>query len=210
MSETPPRRRRPVLVEMAHDPADAAEGAAPPAPSPQDAPPPPDAAEQFEEAVVAARRRRSFWGRLALWSLAPIVTIAGGLWLYGIVETAIARSPWLGAVASTLAILLAVALAALILKEIAAIGRLRRVTRLRQLAERALQPDEEADDAAGSVQDAAKDDAARRAEAGAAAEAAIAGMETIYRGRTELAWARAEARERGDDAGDGPARFARL
>lgn len=116
-------RRAPRLIENVDD--------LPPLPPDDDAPdaPPPPPAAQPRPPSLAARL---FWG-----GLATLATMALGLWAWDVVDTLMTRNPWLGRVAAIAAALAAAGLVAVALRELAAIARLRRVDRLKEVAGRA-------------------------------------------------------------------------
>lgn len=116
-------RRAPRLIENVGDLPPL-----PPEDDAQDAPQPPPAAQPRPPSLAA----RMFWG-----GLATLATMALGLWAWDVVDTLMARNPWLGRAAAVAAALAAAGLVAVALRELAAIARLRRVDRLKEVAGRA-------------------------------------------------------------------------
>lgn len=97
--------------------------------------------DAFEEEAVgrrqpAAVRRRGGpgWGSLFLASAGALLALALGLWVEGLVRELFSRADWLGWSASAFAIMAALALLALFIREILALFRLRSVTKLQQAA----------------------------------------------------------------------------
>ena len=154
---------------------------------PQEAPPPPDAMGLPEgramrlAAQLAARRpnpvARLFWG-----AAAGLITLLAGIAAWDAIIALLAARPVLGWLATGLAGLLAMSALGLVLREVAAFGRLGRLDAIRSKAE-----------AAQATQDL-----------GAAREV-VAALEALYRRRPELAGARADlARQSGDIFDAGP------
>lgn len=167
--DQPPRRARRLVIEEAVS----ASGPAPDAeeaelgPSPQDAPPPPDAAAAWKAGTTERSARRSWgWLRLFFAAVGLAASISIALWADALYRDAVAASPILGYV--VLALLGAILFAGLVLvgRELAAIGRIRRIGDVRSLAERALAPE------------ASARDARRAADA----------LARLYRGRRDLEW----------------------
>jgi len=168
--------RKPVVFDL--DPEE------PPAQSVTDAPPVPDldgdtALQSTVEAL--AQPRRAGWGGwiwgLVLGLVGTIVSVAA--WDYA--TSLIDRVPLLGLIVA--AALIGLALAALIfcLRELAALGRLRRVDGLRQGCATAR---------VGTLQDA---------------QAQVAALQRFYKGRADLDWARRTLEDRKDDLLDADA-----
>jgi putative membrane protein len=126
-------RRDPVILDLEATPL-------PDAPAPADAPPVPETGPAAAERLVGSVRGRRLSGlaRLFWASLAGLVLLAAGLALHDFVVGLLATRPWAGWLALGLAAVLAFALLALGLSELAALARLRRVDRLRGQAAAAL------------------------------------------------------------------------
>lgn len=163
----------------------------PPRVGPQDAAPPPeqDAALRAETAETArfGRPRMGFWVRLLLWAVGLLATLQIALAAERLVLELMARAPWAAWGAAALVAAAALALVALTARELAAIGRLRRVEALRE-----------------DILAAAASGDARRARV------AMGDLERLYRGRKDVvdvgAWRR--LRDLCDDAVDADARLA--
>ncbi|MFC7704374.1 YcjF family protein [Plastorhodobacter daqingensis] len=155
-------------------------------PSPADAPPIEDAPEgraMRRAAQIAARGRRgSLAGRLFLAAAGGFLTLVLSLAAWDFVARLLARVPVLGAVAGLLLVLLLCAAVALALRELLAFARLRRIDQLRDAAEAAVL-------------------SADRAQA----LRVVAGIEALYAGREDLAWARRRLGERRDELFDASA-----
>ncbi len=104
---------------------------------------------QIAERQTAAARGRSWrWGAL-FWSAASaFVLLALGVATTSFVEELFARSPWLGSAGAMLAGLAALALAVIVVREVAGLARLGSVAALRERAEQAIQSDDRAAGAA--------------------------------------------------------------
>ena len=173
-------RKGPVLIEV-----DEAEGTPPPTPA--EAPPLPegsggDRPPAVLRAAGVARRRlgwlgRLFWGTLAALLIAATVD---GVMTYAL--SVFASGSVLGLTVLGLLVLLIVLLLLLALREAAALARLRSVEETRLLAVRS------------------------RGEASLSGAKTVAGhLHRLYRGRSDLSWARAEVAERADDLFDADA-----
>ncbi len=161
--------------------------ALPEAPSPADAPPPDDplpAATQ-QALAIAAHGRRWGLGRLALALFGALVSLAVGVAMTEFVAALFRDNPVLGSIALALVVGLMLVLAVICLRELAALSRLGRIETLRARAVEA--------HASGSP---------------AAIEALLGGLDTLYRGRPELADARRKVSEATGDMPDTPARLA--
>ncbi|MEL7464207.1 MAG: TIGR01620 family protein [Pseudomonadota bacterium] len=179
MNETP-KRRGPTLIE------DGLSDLPPAHESPAEAPPV-DEAEAPATAVaarIAAGESRGsgtlvklFWG-----ALISLLLMALGLWFWETVESLIARNVWLGRIALGLVIIVAITLAALILRELASLSRIRKTDDLRAAAEHA-----------------------RAARDRTAAGDVAAALDRLYRSRAELAAPRAELAGRTDEILDADA-----
>lgn len=161
--------------------------ALPEAPSPADAPPldeaPPVAAQRA--LAIAARGRGWGLGRLALALLGSLLTLVVGVALADFVTGLFAENALLGSLGLGLLVAFLAVLAAICLLELAALARLGRIETLRSRAAEA--------QASGSP---------------AAADALMKGLDTLYRGRPELADARRRIREAAGDMPDTPSRLA--
>ncbi|MDH5799154.1 MAG: TIGR01620 family protein, partial [Paracoccaceae bacterium] len=123
----------PVLIELQDEPEQ----------GPQNAPPPPDLTESSAIRQLAVTKRPA--GRLARWFwrlLAAILVFAFSLWAWGLVTSTVAANPVLGyAVTVVLGAFVLVSLL-IILREFAAIARLKKLDGLREEAEHALETDD--------------------------------------------------------------------
>lgn len=165
----------PVLIERS-DASEMTPAEAPPVPE-IGAPDPTGAAMQGVAAIAGrkpSRLRRWFWS-LFLTLLGFVLSVAA----YDFVAGLIARNIWLGTVALVLLATFLLVVAALGLKEMLALVRLRRVDKLQLAVTRAL-----------THQDLGE------------ARAALAKLTRFYRGRDELKWALQRVDERQADAFD--------
>ena len=163
------------------------QAALPDAPSPAEAPPLDDPLPPAAERAlaIAAHGRRWGLGRLALALFAGLVTLVIGVVLTDFVATLFVQNRVLGSLGLALLAGFLAVLAAICLRELAAIARLGRIETIRG---RALEAH-----ATGSP---------------AAAEALLAGLDRLYRGRPELAEARRRLADAAGDMPDTPARLA--
>jgi len=90
------------------------------------------------EQVVSKLSRRFGWGSVFVWAFFSLATLAAGLWYTRFISVALARDDWLGLLANGVAILLAVALFVLFLRELIGLWRLSKLTAIRRDAEAAL------------------------------------------------------------------------
>lgn len=181
----------PVLFELDDD----ADPSTTPEPSVSDAPPVPDLAPAFDAApppdgaamqtaarVVSgapSRLARWFWG-LALSAIGAVVSVAA--WDFAM--SLMARNPILGWIVTGLFVAFLVVLAIIILRELAAFGRLKRIDGIRRAADTA------------------------RAEADLeAARAVIKRLDALYAGREDLRWGRQRLSEKGAEQFDAAALF---
>ncbi len=79
------------------------------------------------------------WGVLFVVSVTALLSFGIGLWLTSTIEAMFARSEWLGWIASGLAVIATIALALFILGEIAAVWRLRKLGKIRENVQNALE-----------------------------------------------------------------------
>jgi putative membrane protein len=93
-------------------------------------------------AVMTPRKRRMPWGTLFWSALSGLVLMALGLAVTNLVEDLYARAPWLGAVGLVLALLAALALLVVMLREIVGLARLATVESLRQRAVSIIESDD--------------------------------------------------------------------
>ena len=98
-----------------------------------DAPLQPPPATLKEQVATGIR-----WGSILVSTAVGLVTLAAGLWFTRFVSVAVARDDWIGWIAKGAAILIAVALTALLLKELFGFLRLARLSRIRRAADRAV------------------------------------------------------------------------
>ncbi len=171
--------RRPVVLER-EGAASATPATAPPVPD-HDLPQP----RAMQAAVAFAARPPSRLGRLFWASLVTLLGFVASLAAWEFVTGLLARNPLLGTVAATLVALTLVAALLVVLRELAALSRLRRVDAVHRAAEAAL--------AAGDV---------------AAARQVTARIAALYSGRPELALGRERLAARADEAFDADAVFA--
>lgn len=157
----------------------------PEAPSPADAPPPDDPVATERALSLAAHGRRWGLGALFLSLLGGLLTFWLGIALTAFVSDLLARHPLLGTVSAVLLGALGIVLAAICLRELAALARLGRIETLRARAAEA--------QAGGSA---------------TAAEALMKGLDALYRGRPELATARRKLAGAKDDTPDTEDRLA--
>lgn len=181
MTET--KRRGPTLIE------DGLEDLPPAPESPAEAPPiddiPGDGAPAAATAARLAAGRGRGGGALArvFWaSFLSLFMLGLGLWFWRTVEALIAANPWLGWVALALGVVAAATLGLLALRELASLARLRRIDDIRASAERA-----------------------RASRDRTAALAVVRSLDRLYRGRAELAEARATLAAGRDEVIDGDA-----
>jgi putative membrane protein len=98
-----------------------------------------DAIEADDGVVVpVARRRRAPWLAILISALGGLVTLAIGLGVERLIADLFAVTPWLGWVALGLAVLAAIALAAIVGRELGGVLRERKIERLRAAAADAL------------------------------------------------------------------------
>lgn len=161
--------------------------ALPEAPEPADAPPPDDPLPLATQQAlaIAARGRRWGLGRLALALFGALLALVVGVALAEFVAGLFVENAFLGSVGLALLAGLLLVLAVICLRELAALARLGRIETLRARAVEA--------HASGSP---------------AAVEALLGGLDTLYRGRTELETARRRVSEAVGDMPDTPARLA--
>jgi putative membrane protein len=134
-----------------------------------------DVAEREVEAAQGAgvaKRRRLELSTIAWVGLGGLVSLAVGLWIDGLIEALFARARGLGAIGAGFALLLVVGALGLLIREIAAVARQRRIAELHAALARARADDDR--------------DAAR---------ALVARLAALYIRRPETARARAEVEE---------------
>ena len=112
------------------------------------------------------------WGSLLFGALGGLVTIAAGVWFSDLITGLLARDDWLGWAALGLLAIAVFSGLVIVIREVWALFRLRRLGQLRQSAE----------------------DAARKEDKAAASRVA-AELERLYRSRPDLAWARARLKD---------------
>lgn len=166
------RKSGPVLIDLDESA---------PGPSPAEAPMVPDLAPEAQGAAmqqvaaIAARKP----SRLARWFWSLLVTLLGfaaGVFAWDFVTGLAARSPVLGAVALALVGLLCLVLLAIVVRELAAFNRLKRIDVIHKGADAAL----------------AEGDLARAREV-------MGRLDVLYAGRPDTAWGRQRLQERRDD-----------
>ncbi len=164
----------PVLIDL--DDKDAAQPDA--APAVPDGVDDPQRAAMQQVAALAARRP----SRLARWFWSLAVSLTGfivSLAAWDYVNTLLARSPWLGGIATILISLLVVVLGVIALRELAAFGRLRRLDQIQRMARDALDSHDLM-----------------------AARDVVGALDRLYANRADTAWGRAEMQERHSDVLD--------
>ncbi|WP_342641924.1 YcjF family protein [Rhodoligotrophos ferricapiens] len=133
--------------------------------APPPPPPPPPAGEEPKALQHLTGRRRGFrWGALFLSSLGGLISMAIGYSAYRFVEDLFARQDWLGWLAFSLAILAGIAAISIILREIWGLSRLTKMGEIRITAERAIRRDDAGD-----------------------ADATLASLRSLYKGRRDMA-----------------------
>ena len=158
-----PRETGPLVIEIE-------DAALPKAPSPAEAPPPDADEADVESAPRIADRGPAAGSGLLRWLLAAagaLFMLWLGVAINDFIAGLFARMPLLGWVGVALVLVLSLGLLALIVREFAGLARLARMGTLRARAE----------------------DAVATGAPGAAGEV-IAGLDRLYRGRTDLDWAR--------------------
>ena len=174
MSGQTPSGQGPVILEID-------DTRLPDTPSPAAAPQPVEPEVSASARVISAAGQPRGFG-MGQWLLTALGALIG-LWICvaisDFVAGLLARHSWLGWIALALAILTALILLAIILREIAALSRLRRIEGVR---ERALEAIETGSEQAG--------------------RAALTELARLYRGRAELEWARDRLRAASDDTPD--------
>jgi putative membrane protein len=93
------------------------------------------------------------WGTILVSCVSALLSLGIGLWFTQLIEGLFSRSEWLGWAASGVMALAALAFIALIMREIIAVARLRKLGDLRHNAERALLGDGDGKAAAGAVRE---------------------------------------------------------
>lgn len=176
-AEAHPARRGPTLIEDI--------GALPDAPDATEAPDvdaPAAEATATGAAITLAARGPSFLSRLFWSALISLLMMALGLWFWETVEALIARNIWLGRIALSLSVIVAATLLIWSARELAALSRLKRVDGVKDKAARA-----------------------RRSRDAASARSALGELNKLYRGRAELADARAKVETQTTETLDGDA-----
>lgn len=116
------------------------------------------------------------WGGLFISAVIALLCLAAGLWINDTVSGLLARQDWVGWAALGLIGLAVLAAAMIVMREIWAILRLRRLGRIRHDAESAIRQSEKP-----------------------LAESAARDIRSLYRNRRDLAWAQARLAEHDDD-----------
>jgi len=125
----------------------------------------------------AATARPGSWLRRLVWgALGLLTTLLVSVLIYDSLVAMIAGYPMLGAVAAVLAIIVAVGLLVVVLREVAGIARLRRIDSLRNRVESAMRTPERA-----------------------SALAAVQALTAFYTARDDLAWAQQDLKTRLSD-----------
>jgi putative membrane protein len=162
------------------------QAALPEAPSPAEAPPLDEPAPAAEKALAfAARGRRWGLGSVLLALAGALLSLVLGVALTEFVAGLFAANPLLGSVALALVVALLVVLLAICLRELAALARLGRIETLRARAVEA-----------------------RETGSPIAAQALLAGLDALYRGRPDLRWGRQRLADAVADTPDVAARLA--
>ena len=96
--------------------------------------------DQLDDAIIPtdALRRRFSWGSVLLSALGALAMLAIGLAVDELVRDLFARHDWLGWFAIALTVLVVLAIVVLIIRELAALIRLRKISSLRDSAEQAV------------------------------------------------------------------------
>jgi len=159
----------PVLIEL-DAPPEETPASAPPVPDPDPSLPEPRA---MQMAATLAARRPSRLGRWFWGVTGALVSFAASLAAWNFVTGLLERNPLLGLIATVLVVSFVVVLLALVLRELMAFARLRRVDKIQAAAEAAL----------------ARDDLPE-------ARAVVKRLRHLYAGREELRWGLARYDER--------------
>lgn len=129
---------------------------------------------------VKPKGRKFSLGKLFWASLTGLVGLAFGLWLDGLIADLFSRAGWLGYTALALTLLLVTALLALVLRELAALARLKTMHRLQMHAASAY-----------SENDLSK------------TRVVVGDLLSLYQGRADTARSRAQLKSQLDDVMDG-------
>lgn len=123
--------RRPILIQ-GEDLASAAQ-------SPSEVPPVPDLrpAPVMERTLRQAARKPSWFSRLTRWAIAGLLSMYISLTIWDFTFSMLERNIWLGRIAIGLSVILLLAVALVILKELAAISRFSRIDKLQNLSKNA-------------------------------------------------------------------------
>ncbi len=161
--------------------------ALPEAPSPAEAPPLDDPVPPAAEKALAFAARGRRWGLgSALVALTgALLALVLGVALTEFVAGLFERNPLLGSLGLALVAAVVVVLLVICLRELAALARLGRIETLRARAVEA-----------------------RETGSPVATEALLAGLDTLYRGRSDMSWGRQRLRGSAADTPDAPARLA--
>lgn len=121
-------------------------------PQVMEAPDPADAVDVFDpksEAYIGdipshvpKAVKRSKWGMLFLSCITALVSLGVGLWFTQIIETLFNRNAWLGWAASALLAVALLSLVIIILREVIALWRLRKLAKIREDVARVLEDDQ--------------------------------------------------------------------
>jgi putative membrane protein len=126
--------------------------------------------------TVSDLKRGIRWGGILFSAMATLASVAAGLWFTRFVSIALERQDWIGWGAAALMALIAVSLAAILLRELIGFRRLAKLSKVRSLVASAI--------ANGDV---------------AGERKAVATLVSHYRGRADMAWGLARV---ADHAGD--------
>ena len=120
-------------------------------PQVMEAPDPADAVDVFDPgseayigdipAHVPKTVKRSKWGMLFLACITTLVSLGVGLWFTQIIETLFSRNEWLGWAASALLAIAILSLVIIVLRELIALWRLRKLAKIREDVARVLEDD---------------------------------------------------------------------
>jgi putative membrane protein len=102
-------------------------------------------ADEIVVAEVERQRRRISFASVAVAAIGLFASLAAGLWIDSIVRALFERNPWLGWFSAGLAAVIAFAVMVVVMREISAVFRLRRVDHLRGDLESALAGSSERD-----------------------------------------------------------------
>ncbi len=133
-----------------------------------------------ERTLPIALKRGARWGAWLISSLTGLITLVAGLWLHGFVAELLARNDWIGWTGLALLALAGFTALMLILREIMALARIRRITRIKHAAEAALRDNDKP-----------------------SADAVIRTLGQFFAGRADMAWRQARLADHKGEIMDG-------